>query len=350
MTTYHIGIDLHKSVAQICVLDGDGEIREERRWQLPDKAAGAELVSWLESFREGRFAVEAIGCNRWFVRACQESGLDLLVVASWELDLKKAGKKTDRRDARQIARKLHLGDLDRYARTYFASDIEYGQRKLLRVRHNLIQRRTSLAAQIRGVLNSYLERPPTGSLYAKRSVEWLRQLALPTEDEQFALEMLVEELVSVDGRIEALGRRIRQRALEDVDAKHLAKELPQVGPQTALTLRAELGDATRFEGARQAASYAGLVPRVAASADKAHHGRLTRRGNAELRWIVGQWAVRLITFDERAKAWAKPMLARMNKNKVRSALARRLIVGVWALLARGEVFSLERCLGQQRAA
>ena len=43
-----------------------------------------------------------------------------------KLDLKKLDKKTDRRDAREIARHLWLGDLDRMARTYYPSDEEYG--------------------------------------------------------------------------------------------------------------------------------------------------------------------------------------------------------------------------------
>ena len=38
-------------------------------------------------------------------------------------------------------------------------------------------------------------------------------------------------------------------------------------------------------------------------------------------------------------------LRRMHKNKVRTTLARRLLVGIYVVLARGEVFSLERCLG-----
>ena len=37
------------------------------------------------------------------------------------------------------------------------------------------------------------------------------------------------------------------------------------------------------------------------------------------------------------------------KNKLRMALARRLLVGVYVLLSRGEAFSLEKCLAVQEA-
>jgi len=35
----------------------------------------------------------------------------------------------------------------------------------------------------------------------------------------------------------------------------------------------------------------------------------------------------------------------MHKNKVRMALARRLLIGVYKMLRTGEAFSMERCLG-----
>ena len=76
-----------------------------------------------------------------------------------------------------------------------------------------------------------------------------------------------------------------------------------------------------------------------------HDGRITKHGNKELRWILNQVAVRLLTRNPTVRRWAAPHLRRMHKNKVRTTLARRLLVGIYAVLARGEVFSLGRCLG-----
>jgi hypothetical protein len=50
--------------------------------------------------------------------------------------------------------------------------------------------------------------------------------------------------------------------------------------------------------------------------------------------------------DPLVAAWATRMRRRMHRNKVRMALARRLLVGVWITLTRGEVFDLRRCLGR----
>lgn len=347
MTAYHIGIDLHKSVAQVCVLNARGDIHEERRFQLPCRAAGAEFVAWLGEFGPScRLAVEALGCNRWFVRGCQAAGLEILVVNAAELGLKNAGKKTDRRDAREIARRLHLGDLDRFAKTYFPTEEEYGWRKLLRIRHKLVGKRTSLQAEIRGLLNAHLIRAPKGDLHGRKQIAWLFELDLGEEYQTFGLHELAYDLKHIQASILRLTARIEAVAKEEAMACWIVENLPQAGPQTALALRAEIGDATRFRGAREAAAYAGVVPRVTASADRAHHGRITRRGNSELRWILGQWAVRLLAFNDTVKAWAEPMLRRMHKNKVRTALARRLLVGVYVMFSRGEVFDLDKCLGK----
>lgn len=346
MGQYLVGIDLHKTILQACVLDAQGEVVEERRFAIPDRAAGDAVVEWLAPFlAEGRLAVEAMGCNRWFVNAGRARGWDVLVANANKLDLRKEGKKTDRRDAYEIARRLFLGDLDRCARTYFPTDDEYGRRKLTRVEHSLIRKRTKVIAEIRGLLNAYKVAAPSSVLWTKKSIAFLGRLTLPTEEMTFALQILVDDLSSTQALVARVKKRIQQTAVKAPNARVLMKELPSVAAHTALMLDAELGDARRFRNARAVASYAGVVPRVTASADKSHHGHMTKRGNSHLRWIAGQWAVRLLSKNETVRAWAQPMYRRMHKNKVRVALTRRLIVSVWILLSRGEVFSLERCLG-----
>ncbi len=69
--TYFVGVDLHKAVLQICVLNSNGEIVKERRFRGSSIEDGLEVVEWLTQWKEGgRFCVEAVGMNRWFVNAC----------------------------------------------------------------------------------------------------------------------------------------------------------------------------------------------------------------------------------------------------------------------------------------
>ncbi len=345
-TKHFVGIDLHKSILQVCVLGWDGEIVKERRFRGGSLEDGLAVVEWLTQWkRSGRFCVEAVGMNRWFVNACQAQGLRIVVVDPTKLDLKMLGKKTDKRDAYELARRLRLGDIDRSAVTYFPDDVEFGGRKLVRTRHRLTQLRQQLVNQIRAMLASYRVEAPRSRLYTKGALKNLREISLVCEDQTLCLHALVSSLETMQVEIERLSKRIAARTNEQPSTKALAM-LPSIGPLTAITMAVELGDLSRFRNSKAVASYAGLVPRVANSADRSHHGRITKRGNRELRWILSQWSVRLLSFNSLVKDWAKPLLLRMHRNKVRMALARRLLVGIYIMLTRGEVFSLERCLAR----
>lgn len=76
MTKCHSGVELHNAVAQVCVLDERGEVHRERRASLTDCEAGVKVVADLGEFTPpARIAVEALGCNRWFVNSCRAAGL-----------------------------------------------------------------------------------------------------------------------------------------------------------------------------------------------------------------------------------------------------------------------------------
>lgn len=341
---YWIGVDLHTQVIQVCVLDQSGEICFDRRYRGPSLEEGCACVQELaQSYPGARLVVEALGSNRWFVRACRKLGLQVTVAHGSRLDLKASGRKTDRRDAYELARRHRLGDIERNALSYHPDAVEYGWRQLTRRRHALIEQRTEQVSMIRAMLRSHRIQAPAGKLYGVPARKKLEEIRLENEDEQAVLEGL---LLALNGMVAAIGR-LEQRILElwkqDTRMAQM-RDIPQVGPITTVSMIAELGDVKRFRRAKAVASYVGIVPRVQSSGGREHHGRIVKHGNRELRYVLGEWAVRLLSKDERVKAWSRSMLARMPKNKVRVALARKLLIGVWHVLRTGEVFSLERCL------
>lgn len=345
VTRFFVGVDLHKTIIQICVLDKHGEIIEERRCTAVDLVAGMKVIGSLMKYREmGRFSVEAIGVNRWFVNSLLEHGFDVVVCDPTKLNLKMLGRKTDRRDALEIARRLMLGDIDRNAKTYYPTDEEYGMRKVVRIRHKLVEMRQKIINQIRSMLNAYKITGYGESLLSQKSIRMLKLQEWATEEMAVVVQALLATMAGLTESIAQLNDQLQSMAKHPL-VSALQTHLPSVGPVTASVMFYELGDVTRFERTRSVACYAGLVPRVNQSADTAHHGRLTKRGNRELRHVLGEWAVRLLAHDERAGRWAAPRLKKSHKNKVRMALARRLLIGVYKMLRTGELFSLERCLG-----
>lgn len=345
VTSFFVGVDLHKTIIQICVVAGDGSPVCERRFLVRSRSDSAAMFAFLEPYRAGgRLAVEALGLNRWFVNDLLERGFDVVVCDPLKLNLKILGRKTDRRDAQEIARRLQLGDIDRNATTWYADDETYGRRKVLRARHAQLEQRQQVINQIRALLNAYKITDFTGDLARKRMISKLSNLELATEELTVVLQSWVSQLISLSESISFLDQQLRVMDRGGL-AEVLQRNLESVGPVTAAVLVHELGDVRRFTSSRAVAAYAGLVPRVSQSADTSHHGRLTKRGNRELRHVLGEWAVRLLSSNSLVQAWAKPRLKRSHKNKVRMALARRLLVGVYKMLLTGEMFSMKRCLG-----
>ncbi len=65
MSTAYIGIDLHRTVIQICVLDEHGEIRDEERIRYQSLEEGLHAVAFVQRYApDCRLAVEALGLNR----------------------------------------------------------------------------------------------------------------------------------------------------------------------------------------------------------------------------------------------------------------------------------------------
>lgn len=342
---YFAGVDLHKSVIQVCVLNGRGVVMLEQRFAGETRAVADEILTALKRYRRGlRMVVEAVGMNRWFVAAMRSAGVEVIVADPARLGLRQSGKKTDRRDAHELARRLYLGDIERSALSYHANDEEYSQRVSLRTRHRLVEMRQQVINQIRGLLNAQRELAPVGDLWRPQGLAWLRSRRSGNAVVDRVLEALAEVLEQTQRAIAGLDRAVKQAAQSSATARALMAAVPSVREQTALTIVAELGDVKRLHSSRAAVSQAGLAPRVANSADKQHHGRIHKRGSAELRWILTQLAMRLLSRHELVKRWAVPYLKRMHANKLRVALARRLLVGIYHMLTTGEEFCLKRCL------
>jgi transposase len=105
---YFIGIDLHKTVIQVCVVNMGGDVHKEFRQRLDEPEAETEMRQRLRRWKaNGQYVVEAQGLNRWFVNACQASGLRILVANPTTLTLKRSGKKQ-----RQVSNQTHVSSSD----------------------------------------------------------------------------------------------------------------------------------------------------------------------------------------------------------------------------------------------
>lgn len=118
--------------------------------------------------------------------------------------------------------------------------------------------------------------------------------------------------------------------------------IPGIGECSAMMLLAEIGDIGRLPDQEGLCSYAGLVPRVRESAGKAARTGITRQGSSWLRWIMVEPAQVATRCSPAAKRYYERLLRKKHKHVARVALARKLLIAVYALLHHGVVFDEEK--------
>ena len=316
MGEHYIGIDLHKAFFQACAVDRDGErLWEEQFARTPDG-----ITAVCARCPPGTvMAVEASTPVWHFADAVQGAVERLVVVDPFRTKLKAGfAAKTDRLDARRLADALRR---DSVAGIYYPSREVREWRELCRGRHALVQTRTAVINQLRALLLRH------GLVDARRLAKraddaWLLTVDLPPYAHA-SVQALREVLAVTRAEAARAEAAIQRVAATDRIAQHL-QQLRGVGPLLAMMMRAEIGDIRRFATAPQLASYAGLVPRVEASAGRMRYGRITRRGSPWLRWALVEAAIHSPSRSDHVGRWGRRLAGRKGALKARVALARVL--------------------------
>jgi transposase len=141
----------------------------------------------------------------------------------------------------------------------------------------------------------------------------------------------LELLAWITSRTDQLDAQIADVVAHDPRARLLLTH-PGVGPLTALTTVLVLGPLARFPAGKHVVSYVGLAPAINASANKQHLGKITKQGNALLRWVLGQAAPLAARADDDLRRRYFAVLHRRGRPKARVALARKLLVRLYIML------------------
>ena len=234
--------------------------------------------------------------------------------------------KTDRRDAQHL---LDLLKHDRFPTVWMPDPATRDLRGLIAHRVRLVRMRTMVKNGLHAIaLNQRVALGP--ALWTKRGLAQLQALALPPHTAHRREDSL-ELLTWLTTRIDQLDAQIAAAAAADARAQRLLTH-PGVGPLTALITVLVLGPAARFPTSKHVVSYVGLAPAISASADKYHLGKITKQGNALMRWILGQAAPLAARADGELKRGYFAVLHRRGRPKAKVALARKLLVRLYIML------------------
>ena len=214
---------------------------------------------------------------------------------------------------------------------------------LHRARQRLVNHRTALISQMRGLL---LDRGIAIAVSATRARRLIPKILATADDE---LTVLMREIVSslyafmlqIDERIRAFDRKIDAIFKASEVCQRIAK-IRGIGPKTATAMVAAIGDGSDFKNGRHLAAWLGLVPRQHSSGDRRVMMGISKRGSQHLRTLLVHGARAVVRTAVRKtdsrSMWVNELRQRRGYNRATVAVANKNARIIWAVLMSGEPY------------
>lgn len=344
-----VGLDVHVRNSFACAKDGEGRMLVRGRCgntllELAELLAPVERAAKSKG-EPVRVVLETTTNSRAMARLCQQYGsgagmaltVDVLDARRLRV-IAESVVKCDRRDAAVLC------DLARtnlkLPQVYVPDDEVFQLRERLRARADLVRVRTTLKNRVQSTLHRRgILRPARLDLFAKQGRDYLASLTLDGAGRR-ALDASLSCIDHLDGQLKESTKALLIEGKRPRWAKPLAvlQSIPGVGPITALTILAELGDAERFASRAAVANYAGLAPIVRDSNETRGRGGISHRGSTHLRAVLMEAAW---TGAGKAPQYADlfaRVASRRGKQVAITAVARRILEDAWTLWRKGEPF------------
>ena len=203
-----VGMDIHRSFAQVAILE-DGRIIKELRVELVHE----RVVRFAKTLGpDDEVVIETTG-NSAAVERLMRPYVKRVIVANPRLvrAIAYARVKTDKIDAAVLA-KLHASGF--LPEVWVADEDTLCRRRQTTERMGVLEQAVRTKSRIHAILHANLIPKYKGHLFGKAGREWLNGLPLP--DEEWAiLGRLVDELGRISGQLAELDKVIAQQALDD---------------------------------------------------------------------------------------------------------------------------------------
>jgi len=290
----HVGLDVHGETIAAAVAREDGsELEFGVIANRPE--AVRRLIKRLGPVEKLRVCYEAGPCGYVLYWQLTGLGVDCQVVAPSLMPQKPGDRvKTDRRDAKKLARMYRAGLL---TAVWVPEADDEALRDLVRARE--AAKKDELRARHR--LGKFLLRrgcraPQGVEAWTKRHWQWLGSLRWEHTAQEVVFTDYQHEVDHAGQRLLRLERAIDE-AVERVPASKRAvieglQALRGVSKVTAVTVYSEVGELSRFARPKLMMGYTGMVSSEHSSARRIRRGAITKTGNAHLRRVLVQaaWA------------------------------------------------------------
>ena len=328
-----IGLDVHRDFCVVAICE-DGQVRSGAR--VPSTPEGLTVLaqSLVES---DRVALEVTG-SCWEVARILEPHVDRVVVVSPDdTGITQARAKTDRLDARTLARLLWSGELES---VWMPDERCRVLRRRLARREQLVHSRSRAKNEIHAVLQRRLQgKPPCSDLFGVKGRQWLAGLELPLEERE-SVDAGIRHIDFLDAEVAAVERLIAQQALEWPEIRRLMT-VPGVNLICAASVHRRRR--RRRAGSSPAASWWPTSAWTRRSASPARRRRAAA-GSASAarraaRWALVEAAWSVVLQPGPLHAFYDRTRARRGHGKAIVATARKLAILFWCMLTRREDYA-----------
>jgi transposase len=327
-----VALDVHRDFCEVAIV-AEGQLGSAGRIQTRPEAL--ELFAQSLDARDW-VALEVTG-NAWAIARILEAHVArVIVVSPNDTGIRQARAKTDRLDARTLAKLLWAGELD----GVWTPDerIRVMRRRLSR-RTQLVRSRSRVKNEIHAVLMRCLkDRPPAADLFGVKGRRWLAEQQLPL-CEQETVESALRQVDFLDTEIAQVDQLIAADALSSPEVKRLMT-VPGVNVTVAATFMAAIGDIRRFPDRRKLTAYLGLDPRVRQSGNApANHGHISKQGSGSARHALVEACWSTVRQPGPIAAFYARVKAKRGHSIAIVAAARKLACLFWCMLTRNEDYA-----------
>ena len=273
-----IGLDLGDRFTEGRVIDETGEVVEAFRVRTTEPA----LSHRLASFGPSRVVLEVGTHSPWVSRVVASQGHEAIVANPRRVRLiAQNDSKSDGVDAELLAR---LGRVDAALLKPIVHRGVQAQRDriLMQARDGLVRARTQLINQVRGFAKALGVQLPSSSTEA-----FPRRVRATVPHDLFpGLATLLDTIEQLTATIRQMDRAVEQLGRDRYPETALLRQVPGVGPITALYYVLTIEDPSRFAKSRSVGAYLGLRPKQRDSGEQQPQLRITKAGDALLRRLL----------------------------------------------------------------
>jgi len=335
MNTKVVGLDIAKNIFHLYSLEANGKATKK-------KLKRAELLRFFANTPVSLIGMEACGGAHYWARELTKLGHDVVLLNARYVKDFVVGNKNDFNDAQAI----HEAVLRPNKRVVKVKTEEQQDMQLLHnIRQDLVDQRTALVNQLRGLL---MER---GIVIAKGINYVRKELPFILEDAENGLTHLSRELFAeqyqklkeLDKTIKSHDQRIARLCQQNQLSKRFLA-VPGVGVITASIMAADIGDGTAYASSRDYAASLGVVPKQHSSGDKQVYLGISKRGNRYIRKMLIHGARSVLKTcrnkTDKLSVWLQALIERRGFNKATVALANKNARILWAMANKDQDYQV----------